>query len=134
MHKSKWERNKNMSLSILQTLSKSQWHIWRHRKKLEIHTESQRIPNSETSLEKEVQSWKPHTSWLQTYYKVTVIKTIEGFLGGPVVKNLPYNAGGTSSILGLGRSHIQRSNWAREPQLLNPHSRDWELQLLTLRA
>ena len=29
---------------------------------------------------------------------------------GPVVKNLPYNAGGTGSILGLGRAHIQWSN------------------------
>ena len=26
----------------------------------------------------------------------------KGFLGGPVVENLPYNAGGTSSIPGQG--------------------------------
>ena len=36
--------------------------------------------------------------------------TVEGFLGGPVVKNLPYNAGGMGSIPCLGRSHIQQSN------------------------
>ena len=32
------------------------------------------------------------------------------FPGGPVVKNLPVNAGDTGSILGLGRSHIPRGN------------------------
>ena len=32
---------------------------------------------------------------------------------------LPANAGDTGSSPGLGRSHMQRSNWAREPQLLS---------------
>ena len=32
------------------------------------------------------------------------------FLGGPVVKNLPANAGDKGSIPGPGRSHVLRSN------------------------
>ena len=35
-----------------------------------------------------------------------------------MVENLPANAGDTGSSPGLGRSHMPRSNWAREPQLL----------------
>ena len=42
-----------------------------------------------------------------------------GFPGGAVVKNPPANAGDTRSSPGLGRSHMPRSNWAREPQLLS---------------
>ena len=45
--------------------------------------------------------------------------TKEGFPGGAVVENLPANAGDTGSSPGLGRSHMPRSNWAREPQLLS---------------
>ena len=56
-----------------------------------------------------------------------VIKKCEtlGFPGGAVVGNLPVNAGDTGSSPGLGRSHMPRSNWAREPQLLSP--RVWSL-------
>ena len=43
----------------------------------------------------------------------------EGFPGGAVVENLPANAGDTGSSPGLGGSHMPRSNWAREPQLLS---------------
>ena len=42
------------------------------------------------------------------------------FRGGPVVKNLPANAGDTSSIPGPGRFHMLWGNWARVPQLLKP--------------
>ena len=42
-----------------------------------------------------------------------------GFPGGAVVENLPANAGDTGSSPGLGRSHMPRSGWAREPQLLS---------------
>ena len=42
-----------------------------------------------------------------------------GFPGGAVVKNLPANAGDTGSSPGLGRSHMPRSDWAHEPQLLS---------------
>ena len=45
----------------------------------------------------------------------------EGFPGGAVVENLPANAGDTGSSPGLGRSHMPRSNWACEPQLLSLH-------------
>ena len=36
-----------------------------------------------------------------------------------MVENLPANAGDTGSSPGLGRSHMPRSNWAHEPQLLS---------------
>ena len=36
-----------------------------------------------------------------------------------MVENPPANAGDTGSSPGLGRSHMPRSNWAREPQLLS---------------
>ena len=42
-----------------------------------------------------------------------------------MVKNLPANAGDTGSSPGLGRSHMPRSDWAREPQLLS--LRVWSL-------
>ena len=42
-----------------------------------------------------------------------------------MVENLPANAGDTGSSSGLGRSHMPRSNWAREPQLLS--LRVWSL-------
>ena len=46
---------------------------------------------------------------------------MKGFPGGAVVENLPASAGDTGSSPGLGRSHMPRSNWAREPQLLSLH-------------
>ena len=55
--------------------------------------------------------------------------------GGPVVKNPPANAGDTGSSPGPGRSHMPRSNWAREPQLLKPtRSRARVPQLVSPRA
>ena len=44
-----------------------------------------------------------------------------GFPGGAVVGSLPADAGDTGSSPGLGGSHMPRSNWAREPQLLSLH-------------
>ena len=41
------------------------------------------------------------------------------FPGGAVVESLPANAGDMGSSPGLGRSHMPRSKWAREPQLLS---------------
>ena len=42
------------------------------------------------------------------------------FPGGAVVENPPANAGDTGSSPGPGGSHMPRSDWAREPQLLSP--------------
>ena len=42
-----------------------------------------------------------------------------------MVESLPANARDTGSSPGLGRSHVPRSNWAREPQLLS--LRVWSL-------
>ena len=55
-----------------------------------------------------------------------------GFPGGAVVENPPANAGDTGSSPGLGRSHMLRSNWAREPQLLS--LRVWSLCSATKEA
>ena len=55
-----------------------------------------------------------------------------GFPGGAVVENPPANAGNTGSSPGLGRSHMPRSNWAREPQLLS--LRVWSLCSATREA
>ena len=48
-----------------------------------------------------------------------------GFPGGAVVENLLANAGDAGSSPGLGGSHMPRSDWAREPQLLS--LRVWSL-------
>ena len=52
-----------------------------------------------------------------------------GFPGGAVVENLPANAGDTGSGPGLGGSHMLRSSWACEPQLLS--LRFWSLYSAT---
>ena len=57
---------------------------------------------------------------------------VRGFPGGAVVEDLPANAGDTGSSPGLGRSHMPRSNWAREPQLLS--LRVWTLCSTTREA
>lgn len=49
-----------------------------------------------------------------------------GFPGGPIVKDLPCNAGDTRSIAGPGRSHMPQSNSARVPQPQNSHSANTE--------
>ena len=52
------------------------------------------------------------------------------FPDGPVVRNLPADAGYMGLIPGLGRFHMPQSNQVCEPQLLSPHSRAHALQLL----
>ena len=49
-----------------------------------------------------------------------------------MVEKLPANAGDMGSSPGLGRSHVLRSNWAREPQLLS--LRIWSLCSATREA
>ena len=61
--------------------------------------------------------------------KITNLNVELGFPGGAVVKNPPANAGDTGLSPGLGRSHMPRSSWAREPQLLS--LRVWSLCLAT---
>ena len=55
-----------------------------------------------------------------------------GFPGGAVVESLPANAGNTGSSPGLGGSHMPRSGWAREPQVLG--LRVWSLCSATREA
>ena len=71
-------------------------------------------------------------NWYNFFLKYLVKFTNEGFPGGAVVENLPANAGDTGSSPGLGRSHMPRSNWAREPQLLS--LRVWSLCSVTREA
>ena len=52
-------------------------------------------------------------------------KIMRGFPGGTVVESLPASAGDTGSSPGLGGSHMPRSSWAHEPQLLS--LRVWSL-------
>ena len=49
-----------------------------------------------------------------------------------MVESPPADAGDTGSSPGLGRSHVPRSGWAREPQLLS--LRDWSLCSATREA
>ena len=55
-----------------------------------------------------------------------------GFPGGAVVGSLPASAGDAGSDPGLGGSHMTRSIWAREPQLLS--LRVWSLCSATREA
>ena len=77
--------------------------VWRFLKKLKI-----KLP------------YNPAIPLLGIYPENTIIqKESWGFPGGAVVENLPANAGDTGSSPALGGSHMPRSNWAREPQLLS---------------
>ena len=51
--------------------------------------------------------------------------TMRGFPGGAVVESSPASAGDMGSSPGPGGSHMPRSGWAREPQLLS--LRVWSL-------
>ena len=78
-----------------------------------------------------------HTDWKWGDGKrysihVEIKRKLEGFPGGAVVESLPANAGDTDSSPGLGRSHMPRSNWAHEPQLLS--LRIWSLCSATREA
>ena len=49
----------------------------------------------------------------------TLKTLVVGFPGGAVVGSLPADAGDAGLGPGLGGSHMPRSEWAREPQLLS---------------
>ena len=68
--------------------------------------------------------------YIYTYDRLK--KSVKGFPGGAVVEGLPAGAGDAGSGPGLGRSHMPRSNWAREPQLLS--RRVWSLCSATMRG
>ena len=59
-------------------------------------------------------------------------KILWGFPGGGVVESLSANAVDMGSSPGLGGSHMPRSDWAREPQLLS--LRVWSLCSATREA
>ena len=76
----------------------------------------------------------PFFSLFENFYNKMLDKkaNLRGFPGGAVVESLPANAGDTGSSPGLGRSHMPRSNWAREPQRLS--LRVWSLCSATREA
>ena len=77
--------------------------------------------------------YDPAIPLLGIYPEKTIIqKESWGFPGGAVVESLPASAGHTGSSPGLGGSHMPRSNWAREPQLLS--LRVWRLCSATREA
>ena len=66
--------------------------------------------------------WIKKTWHICTMEYYSAMKRNEGFPGGAVVGSPPANAGDTGSCPGLGRSHMPRSGWAPEPQLLSLRS------------
>ena len=62
--------------------------------------------------------WNEHSEFGRKRFLLII--TGQGFPGGAVVENPPASAGDTGSSPGLGRSHMPRSSWAREPQLTEP--------------
>ena len=60
------------------SLSNYQWHFYQNFNKIffTIHMEAQKTPNSQSSLEKEVWSWRNQLPNFRSYYKATVTKTV----------------------------------------------------------
>ena len=70
-------------------------------------------------ITKPIKSHKNHENIRREHGRLDINNYQWGFPGGAVVGSLPANAGDTGSRPGLGRSHMLRSNWAHEPQLLS---------------
>ena len=68
-------------------------------------------------------SWSPKESKTKN--------TLCGFPGGPVVKNLPANAGDTGAIPALGRFHVP---WGRACTLQQGKPPQWEAHTLQQRV
>ena len=79
-------------------------------------------------------TYVPAIPLLGIYPEKTIIpkESCWGFPSGTVVKNPPANARDTGSSPGMGRSHMLRSSWAHEPQLLSLHI--WSLCSATREA
>ena len=92
--------------------------------------EIQRVKNNKKSSFQKEQSWGLLLADIKTYYKATINKRVGDFPGGPVVKNLPANAGDRGLIPGPGKSHVPRGKKACAPHLLTLCFRAWEPQLL----
>ena len=79
---------------------------------------------------------KPWPTWMLRSLRImprgVFKKRTRGFPCGAMVGSPPANAGDAGSSPGLGRSHMPRSNWAREPQLLS--LRVWSLCSTTREA
>ena len=92
-----------------------------------VHEKMFNIANHQRNANQNHNEISPHTCQNGYHQKVYM-----GFPGGTVVESLPANAGDTGLSPGLGRSHMPRSSWAREPQLLS--LRVWSLCSATREA
>ena len=126
-----WENIKHMNIRIIGVLEEEEKK--KGIEKIFEETIVEKFPNIGKELVNQVQeaqrvpyriSPRRNTS-RHILIKLSKIKYKGGFPGGAVVENLPANAGDTGSSPGLGRSHMLRSSWAREPQLLS--LRIWSL-------
>ena len=62
----KWLYYQTQSTDSMQSLSNYQWHFSQNQNKnFTVHMETQKTPNSQSSLEKEEWSWRNQPSWLQ---------------------------------------------------------------------
>ena len=92
----KWPYYPKQSTDSKQSLSNYQWHFFHSTgtNNFRICMETKKTPNSQSNLEKEKQSWRYHTPWiqavLQSYYNQN---SMGDFPGGAVVKNPPASAG-----------------------------------------
>ena len=110
-----------MNMFIIITLCQLLLNTW----KISITAPLSTVCSSSQVKGKYLRFWYVMQTWPACLSHAYVKEQEQGFPGGAVVENLPANAGDTGSCPGLGGSHMPRSNWAREPQLLS--LRVWSL-------
>ena len=92
----------------------NQWTIISQQTKIQDHQlnfiKHLRINQSFSNSFKKTEEEGTLSKWFYKASIALISKWDKNFPGGPVVKNLPANAGDSSPISGLGRSHMLQSN------------------------